>query len=192
MDSRRFREIVWLPVQLWQTLKDLWVEGDDAYELHETLTSPFVIRCLQVALDANNLKDAHLRARQVEKELVQEGRMDYTADHPVRVAMLRAVLTEDRPKLKPPVFAVQLFKTVSEALAWDEVAPRVGNISSIPALPHASRLKTEVGELAAGIVRAYPPTKALVYHEDEGELRVDEDLWKDYVRHTIRKLKELV
>ena len=191
MDNLQPPKLVYLPVQLWQTVRDLWTEGDYAYDLQDTLTSSFVLRCLQVALETNDPRDALSKARQVEKDLVLDGRMDYTAIPQIRVAMIRAILAGPPPEERPPVFAVHLFEKVSEALAWDAVAPQVGNITSVPAVPHASLLTKEVAAIAAELVRANPPP-TLVYREGTPTLGIDEDLWRGYVRLTIQRLKELV
>lgn len=185
--------LVYTPIHLWETLRELWVYGDEAYGLGDALTSGYVVRCLRVALtteDSKALNAALRQATEAEKEAVLDGNMNYVVSRPARLALLRAILAEPRPENRPLPFAVHLFEQLSRTLAWDEISPQVGCISSIPTVPHASELAKEAGALAAGLVREHPPP-ILAAVEDGARLRVCEDRWRSYVNQTAQRLKEL-
>ncbi|MGF1472475.1 MAG: hypothetical protein ACFB50_12155 [Rubrobacteraceae bacterium] len=188
------RQLVYLPIHLWETLRELWVYGDEAYELRDALTSRYVVRCLQVALtteDSKALNVALREATEAEKEAVLDGNMNYVVFRPARLALLRAILAEPHPENRPLPFAAHLFEQLSRTLAWDEISPQVGCISSIPTVPHASGLAKEVAALAAGLVRERPPSVVAAV-EDGAGLRVCEDRWRNYVNRTVETLKQLV
>lgn len=192
MTENNPHQLVYLPVHLWETLRELWAYGDEAYELRDALTSRYVVRCLQVALtteDSKALNAALRQARDAEKEAVLDEDMNYIISRPARLALLRAILAEPRPENRPLPFAVHLFEQLSRTLAWDEISPQVGCITSIPTVLHASELAKKVGAVAAGLVREHPPP-ILAAVEDGVRLRVREDRWRNYVNQTVQRLKE--